>query len=102
VAITAGPPALVTIVRRGPSGRGCLPSDSARWNSSSMCVTRTTPPRRNAASTTSSLPASEPVWEAAARAAPSVLPGLMTMIGLRRETSRAADRNARASPMVSM
>ena len=34
--------------------------------------------------------------------AASVRPGLMTMIGLRRETSRAADRNARASPMVSM
>ena len=41
-------------------------------------------------------------YEAAARAAPSVRPGLMTMMGLVRATSRAADMKARASPMVSM
>ena len=40
--------------------------------------------------------------EAAAFAAWAVRPGLMTMIGLVSATSRAADRNARASPMVSM
>ena len=51
---------------------------------------------------TSSLPVSAPVWEAAAFAAASVRPALMTMIGLVRATSRAADRNERASPIDSM
>ena len=67
-----------------------------------MSLTRRTPQRRKAASSTSSLPVSDPVCEAAARAPASVRPGLMTMIGLVSATSRAADRNARASPMVSM
>ena len=67
-----------------------------------MVLTRKTPVRRKAASRTSSEPVSEPVWEAAAWAACSVRPALMTMMGLRRATSRAAERNARASPMDSM
>ena len=71
-------------------------------NSSEMVSTRKTPTRWKAACKTSSLPVSDPVCEAAALAAPSVRPGLMTMIGLVSATSRAADRNARASPMVSM
>jgi hypothetical protein len=53
----------------------------------------------NAASRTSSDPVREPVWEAAALAAPAVRPGLMIMMGLVRATSRAADRKERASPM---
>ncbi len=40
--------------------------------------------------------------EAAAFAACAVRPGLMTMIGFVIATSRAADRKARASPIVSM
>ena len=55
-----------------------------------------------AASRTSSEPVREPVWDAAAFAAWTVRPGLMTMIGFVSATSRAAERNARASPMVSM
>ena len=102
VASTPGPPALVRMVRRGPEGRGCLASTSAMWNSSAMVSTRSTPTRRKAACRTSSLPVSEPVWEAAALAAASVRPTLMTMIGLVRATSRAADRKERASPMDSM
>ena len=101
-ASTPGPPALVRMVRRGPWGRGCLASTSATENTSLMELTRSTPQRRKAASSTSSEPVREPVCEAAARAAPSVRPGLMTMIGLVSATSRAADMNARASPMVSM
>ena len=38
----------------GPRGRGCLPSTSARSNTSPMSFTRSTPARRNAASSTSS------------------------------------------------
>ena len=44
----------------------------------------------------------DPVCEAAACAAASVRPALITMIGLFSETSRAADRNDRASPTDSM
>jgi len=40
--------------------------------------------------------------QGAAFAALAVRPGLITMIGLVSATSRAADRNERASPMVSM
>ena len=69
---------------------------------SAISSTRRTPTRRNAAASTSSEPVREPVWEAAALAAWAVRPGLMTMIGFVRATSRAADRKARASPIVSM
>jgi len=44
----------------------------------------------------------EPVCEAAALAAASVRPVLITIIGLLSATSRAADRNERASPIDSM
>ncbi len=67
-----------------------------------MLLTRSTPLRRKAASSTSSLPVSDPVCEAAALAAAAVRPGLMTMMGLLSATSRAAERKARALPMVSM
>ena len=100
--MTPGPPALVTIDSRLPAGRGCLASTSETMNSSLIESTRRTPARRNAASRTSSEPVNEPVWDAAALAAWAVRPGLITMIGLVSATSRAADRNARASPIVSM
>ena len=102
VASTPGPPALVRMVRRRPRGRGCLPSVSAISNRSAIESTRKTPVRRKAAVSTSSLPTSAPVCEAATRAACGVRPPLMTMIGLRSATSREADRNARASPIDSM
>ena len=102
VASTPGPPALVTIVRRRPIGRGCLPSISARSNTSSIAFTRSTPARLKAASSTSSAPVSAPVCDVAARLAASLRPALMTMIGFVKATSRAADRNARASPIDSM
>ena len=102
VARTPGPPALVTMVSRGPSGRGCLLNTSALLKRSEIESTRKTPLRRNAAARASSPPVSEPVCEAAALAASSVRPGLMTMIGLVRATSRAADIKDRALPMVSM
>ena len=67
-----------------------------------MLLTRSTPLRRKAASSTSSLPVSEPVCEAAALAAAAERPGLMTMMGLFSATSRAAERKERALPMLSM
>ncbi len=102
VAMTPGPPALVTMDSRRPRGRGCLARISETSNSSLMESTRSTPARRNAASSTSSEPVREPVCEAAAFAAWTVRPGLITMIGFVSATSRAAERKARASPMVSM
>ena len=93
---------MVTMERRGPLGRGCLPRTCAMLKRSAMALTRRTPTRRKAAARTSSDPVSDPVWDAAALAACSVRPGLMTMIGLVRATSRAAERKARASPIVSM
>jgi len=102
VARTPGPPAFVTIDSRRPRGRGCLARISDTSNSSLIESTRRTPARRKAVSRTSSDPVSEPVWEAAAFAACAVRPGLMTMIGLVSATSRADERKARASPIVSM
>jgi hypothetical protein len=67
-----------------------------------MLSTRSTPQRRKAASSTASLPVRAPVWEAAAWAASAVRPALITTIGLVRATSRAAERNERASPIDSM
>jgi hypothetical protein len=71
-------------------------------NSSEIRPTRNTPQRRKAASSTSSLPVRDPVCATAAWDASSVRPGLMTMTGLVSATSRAADRNDRASPIDSM
>ena len=85
-------------VRPRLPGRGPPPCRRSR----EIVSTRSTPQRRNAASSTSSLPASDPVCEAAALAAASVRPALITMIGFCSATSRAAERNARASPTDSM
>ena len=51
---------------------------------------------------TASLPVSAPVCDAAAFAAAAVRPTLITIIGFVRATSRAAERNERASPTDSM
>ena len=67
-----------------------------------MLLTRSTPLRRNAASSTSSLPVSDPVCDAAALAAAAERPGLMTMMGLFSATSRAAERKMRALPIDSI
>ena len=67
-----------------------------------MLDTRSTPLRRKAASSTSSLPVRLPVWLAAAFAAASVRPGLMTIMGFVWATSRAAHEAACASPIDSI
>ena len=93
VASTPGPPALVTIARRGPLSRGWVLRISAMLNSSEIRSTRNTPQRRKAASSTSSLPVMDPVCATAAWDASSVRPVLMTMMGLVNATSRTAERN---------
>ncbi len=70
-------------------------SVSAASNSSSRSVTRNSPARRKAASAAPSLPASAPVWVAAALAPAAWRPALMTMIGFMRAAERAADMNFR-------
>ncbi len=50
VAMTPGPPAFVTMPRRGPGGSFPRPIRSAQSKSSPMFITRATPARRNAAS----------------------------------------------------
>ncbi len=102
VASTPGPPALVTMQSFLPFGSGCFESASIMSKMSSMPSTRSTPTRRKAASSTSSEPVSEPVWEAAALAAAAVRPALITMIGFSSETRRAAERKRFGSPMLSI
>jgi hypothetical protein len=58
--------------------------------------------RRKAAVRASSLPAKDPVCEAAALADSSDLPALIKMMGFVKETSRAADKKPLASPTLSM
>ena len=99
----AGPPAFVTIVRRGPARPRLLRQHLRHVENLGDAVdSQARRCARNAASSTSSLPASAPVCDAAALAAASVRPALITMIGLVSATSRAAERKDRASPMVSM
>ena len=103
VASTPGPPALVTIASRGPARPRLLGQHLGHVEElARSCRRAARRTRRNAASSTSSLPASEPVCDAAALAAASVRPALITMIGLVSATSRAAERNDRASPIDSM
>ena len=64
----AAPPPLVTIRSSLPWTGLRQVSVSAAANSSSSSSTRTRPARLNAAPTAASLPASAPVWVAAARA----------------------------------
>ena len=75
-AITPGPPAFVTIARRGPLGGRSRASSSAVANTSAIRSTRTIPARSNAASKTVSSPAIAPVWETAALADAGKRPAL--------------------------
>ena len=102
VASTPGPPALVKMVNLLPLGRGCFANNSVILKRSWMVSTRSTPQRRKAASKTSSLPAKVPVCEAVALAASPVRPPLITIIGLLKATSLAAERKERASPIDSI
>jgi len=65
-AITPGPPPLVTMARRFPTGRNPHDSALAAVNSCVMVCTRTTPARLTAASNTSSAPTSDAVCDIAA------------------------------------
>ena len=87
---------------RSPIGAVWRVRISAARNSSSRLSTRSMPARAMAASTTSSAPASAPVWEAAAFWPCALRPALMTITGLLRAAARAADMNLRAWSIDSM
>jgi len=91
---------LVTIVI-ACLGRGCAPA-LRHVEQVAMLFHAAAPPPADAASNTSSEPASDPVWLAAALAAASVRPALNHDDRLGQRHSRAAERNFRASPIVSM
>ena len=102
VASTPGPPALVTNREPGPARARLLGEGFGHVEQIGRCVsTRRTPQRRKAASSTSSLPVSEPVCDAAAFAAACGASGLDHDDRLRqrhlarggKEGSRVADRS---------
>ncbi len=64
--------------------------------------TRIAPACRQTASKTSIEPASDPVWERAARAPSSVIPPLSTIVGLTRASAFNASKKARPSRGPSM
>lgn len=101
VAITPGPPALVTMANREPKGGRTRATNSAVSKISPISHTRTASARRKAASQTASSPARAPVWELAARADSVKRPALYTTMGLVRAKARAADMNRRACEMDS-
>ena len=104
MAITPGPPALVTIASRLPAGQRLVGKRMAVLNSSSMLSTRRMPASRKTASQTASSPASEPVWLAAASAPCGVRPDLMARIGLApvaaRDPPRRLDQPAAVAELL--
>ena len=102
VARTPGPPALVTIDSRRPAGPRLLGQDLGDLEQLADRVDpqHARPPEGRVEDVVGA--GERARVDAAAFAAWAVRPGLMTMIGFVIATSRAADRNARASPMVSM
>lgn len=98
VAMMAGPPALVTIATRLPSGSGQRSSARATSNSSSMVFARSTPHCSRKADTVTSVPAIAPVWLVAARAPSAVRPDFTIRIGFLRVTRFAISVKRRGFP----
>ncbi|GIU89241.1 MAG: hypothetical protein KatS3mg010_0340 [Acidimicrobiia bacterium] len=73
---------------RGPRGSGCVANVAAASNASSTVAARVIPAWRHMPSNTRSSLASDPVWLAAARCPPGVVPPFTSTTGLRRVTAR--------------
>ncbi len=103
VARTPGPPALVTIASLRPARPGLLGQHLGHVEDlrDRIDPQHADAPERGVEHLVAA-GQGEPVCDAAALAAASVRPALITMIGLVSATSRAADRNERASPIDSM
>ena len=102
VASTPAPPLLVRMANRSPRGGRVRARVVTASNSSCRLCTRSRPARRKAASWTASVPAIAPVCDKTARAPAGVWPALTRMTGLSRAAARAAERNLRAGPRLSM
>ena len=98
VAMIAGPPALVRIATRFPFGSGCCAKAVASVNISLNVPTRSTPHCSSRVSTATSVPASDPVCEKAARAPAAVRPDLTASIGFLRVVRRVAAANLAGLP----
>ena len=92
---TPQPPAVVSTAVRGPAGSGWVANVAAASNASSTVVARVMPAWRHMPSKMRSSAASVPVWLAAARWPPAVVPPLTSTTGLRRATVARAARRAR-------
>ena len=102
VAITPGPPPLVTIAKRLPVGLNPQESAFAAENSCVIDCTRTTPARRTAASKASSDPTKDAVCDIAALEPAGCLPTFTRITGFTRAAARIALIKLRASRMPSM
>ncbi len=100
-ASTPGPPPLVTIASRLPTGRYRDARHLAAENSSTNDRTRTAPARRKAASKTSSLPTMAPLCVCAASLPAGLRPDLSTTTGLAMAAERSALMKWRALEMPS-
>ena len=86
----------MTTAVRGPAGSGWVANVAAASNASSIVVARVTPAWRHMPAKTRSSEASEPVWLAAARWPPAVVPPFTSTTGLRSATLAPVARRARA------
>ena len=100
-AMMPGPPALVTMASRLPRGRGWWAKAMATSNSASTLGTRRAPAWAMSASVASSVPASAPVWLAAARCPAPVRPDFTMHTGLTRLTSRQISTKRAGLPKLS-
>ena len=87
---TPQPPAVVTTAVAAPCGRGWVANVAAASNASSIVVARVMPAWRHMPSKTRSSEARLPVWLAAARWPPAVVPPFTSTTGLRRGDRRRA------------
>ena len=94
VAMTAGPPVLVMIPTRFPSGIGWVAKAMAARAISPSSVNERMPVFSKISSVAISTPAREPVWDEAALAPCTVRPAFMASTGFFAATSRAASRNS--------
>jgi len=94
---TPQPPAVVSTAVRGPRGRGCVANVAAASNASSMVAASRIPACAHMPANTRSSDARLPVWLAAARLPPLVVPPLTSTTGCRRTTSRIRSKNAAPS-----
>jgi hypothetical protein len=96
-----GPPVLVMIPTRLPSGTGWRANARAAWHSSSWSLIEITPASSKISSVVVSCFIRPPVWELTALAPARVRPVFMPRIGFLAATSRATSKKPRGSARLS-